>query len=113
VVIPALLFPKSNLGGTMRELGEMTESGTEVVTGAKCVKLQGIVKTVYQTGREANKRRVTLWIDAETMLVRQVREEDLGGAAVNVSRTTITYTPHANPQLDDTHFRFTAPTGQR
>lgn len=113
VLISALLFPKSNLGGTMRELGEMTDAGMEAVSGAKCYKLQGLAKSVYQTGHEVAKRRVTLWIDAETMLVRQVREEDLGGAAVNVSRQTVTLTPHANPTLDDDHFKFTAPTPQR
>jgi outer membrane lipoprotein-sorting protein len=106
-----LLFPQAGLQGTLTEVATTTDEGFEIINGRRCHKLSGIAKSVYsQTGRETNVRRITVWIDAETMLVRKVFEDTpSGGPAGNVMRYTTTFEPQANPTLDDLKFRFVPP----
>lgn len=113
--IAPLLFPQADLQGTVTEFETSTEAGLEVVDGRRCHTLVGIAKSVYaQTGREVNVRGITIWIDAETMLIRKVFEDTpKGGVAGNLLRYTTTFEPQANPTLDELKFRFVVPSGLR
>lgn len=113
--IAPLLFPRADLAGTLTEAAELVDAGFEIVGGRRCHKLTGVAKSVYaKTGHETNVRRITIWIDAETMLVRKVFEDTpKGGIAGNVLRYTTTFEPVANPHLDDSKFRFVVPLSQR
>ncbi len=111
--ISPLLFPGSGLVGTLTEFGDPADAGREKVDGHDCYVLTGVAKSVYRvTGHETNFRRTTLWIDTQTLLVRRVREEPKGTSPGTVNRTTTTFSPHANPPLDDSRFRFTPPESQ-
>lgn len=111
VMLAPLLFPQAGLSGTLTEFGDATAAGEETVNGRRCHKLTGVATSVYQaSGRAVNVRRTTIWIDAETLLVRKVFEDTPDGtAASQVSRTTTTFEPRANPMLSDDAFRFAAP----
>lgn len=55
-------------------------------------------------------RPTTVWIDAETHLVRKVIEDTpTDQSAGAITRVTTTFEPQANPDLGDTHFRFEVP----
>jgi hypothetical protein len=110
-----LLFSQAGLQGTLTEVATTTDEGFEIVNGRRCHKLSGIAKSVYsQTGRETNIRRTTVWIDADTMLVRKVFEDTPSGGPVgHVLRYTTTFEPLANPPLDDLKFRFAVPSSQK
>jgi outer membrane lipoprotein-sorting protein len=108
IAITPWLFPKSGLTGTLTELADVTDAGTETIAGRPCRKLVGTAKSVYgATGHVTNVRRVTLWIDTETLLVRRLLEDASEGRIV--SRRTYTFEPKANPKLDDAQFRFAPP----
>ncbi len=113
--IAPLLFPKAGLVGTLTEFGDASDAGTEKVDGHPCYKLTGVAKSVYRaTGHETNFRRTTLWIDSETLLVRKVVEDSPRGTpAGSVNRLTTTFSPHANPMLNDGQFQFTPPVAQQ
>jgi hypothetical protein len=114
-IVASILFPQAAMPSPITELGETTDEGIEQMNGRKCHKVVGIAKSVYgATGHETNIRRVTLWIDAETMLIRRVFEDTPRGVMRgSIARRTVTFEPHANPVLDDRVFRFVAPTSQR
>lgn len=84
----------------------------ETIDGHPCHKIVGIAKQVYQTGYESNKRRTTVWVDAQTLLIRKIFEE-WKATPGSVSRRFTTLSPHANPTLDDATFTFTAPETQQ
>jgi len=101
-------FPEDKLFGTLTELGDTTPAGKEVLNGHECFKVKGTARSVYQgTGHVVNIRPVTVWIDAQTLLVRKVFEDTAqGGAPGWIQRTTTTFEPQANPTLTDTPFQF-------
>ena len=102
------LFSQAGLSGTLTELGEASEAGTEVIAGRSCHKIVGVARSVYgATGRTTNVRRTTVWIDAETLLVRRIVEDASEGRIVN--RKTTSFEPVANPALEDAVFRFAPP----
>ncbi len=115
VQIAPLLFSQAGLVGTLTEFGEASVAGTETVGGRPCHKLIGIARSVYPaTGHVTNVRRTTVWIDVEALLVRKVFEDTPRGTpAGSVSRITTIFEPQTNPTLDDSKFRFTAPSSQR
>ena len=109
VKVPTLLFSKVNLGGDFNNVADVSLDGTEDVGGRRCDRLVGRASDRYAaTDKEVNIRKMTIWIDAESSLVRQVRE-DWKGTPGNVIRITTTYQPQANPVLDDAKFTFTPP----
>lgn len=112
--VASFLWPDARLVSALTEFGDATEVGTEAVDGRPCHKLVGIAKSTYgQTGREVNVRRATVWIDVETLLVRKVFEDTpRGSPRSSVSRTTTTFRPHANPNLDGSVFQFAPPMTQ-
>ncbi|HYL92625.1 MAG TPA: hypothetical protein VEW69_05655 [Alphaproteobacteria bacterium] len=103
---------EDKLVGTLTELGPTTLAGKEMLDKRQCYKLTGTAKSVYgATGHQVNIRPVTVWIDAETLLVRKVVEEAAQGSAPGwVQRTTTTFEPQANPNLADTQFQFSPPS---
>jgi outer membrane lipoprotein-sorting protein len=107
------LFPQADLTGPLTEFGGASLAGTEAINGHGCYKLAGIGKSVYRaSGRVVNVRRMTVWIDAQTLLVRRVFEDTAEGTAGGIlSRVTATFDPQANPTLDDARFVFTPPKG--
>ena len=55
-------------------------------------------------------RPITIWIDAETYLIRKVLEDTpKDSPRGSLSRRTFTFEPKANPQIEAKHFDFTVP----
>jgi outer membrane lipoprotein-sorting protein len=105
--IPTLLYGKSPLAAAMLNVANPVLQGSEEIAGRRCHKITGQASDVYTaTGREVNVRAVTVWIDAESYLVRKVLEEwkPLPGQR---NRLITTFDPQANPALDEARFRFT------
>jgi outer membrane lipoprotein-sorting protein len=109
VKIPTLLYSKANLGGDFTNFANAKLEGNEDVGGHRCYRLTGKASDSYAaSGKEVNIRKMTLWIDAESSLLRRVREEwpPVGGTA---TRTTTTYEPQANPTIEQDKFKFVPP----
>jgi outer membrane lipoprotein-sorting protein len=107
--IPTLLYSKAQMGGDFNNLADVELDGTEVIGNHRCYRLVGRTSDTYgATGKEVNIRKMTLWIDIDTMLIRQVREEAKAVAGQR-NRTITTYQPQANPKLDDSRFKFNPP----
>jgi outer membrane lipoprotein-sorting protein len=110
VKVAALLYSKVDLGGDFNNFADVTLDGTENIGGHDCYRLVGRASDRYAaTGKEVNIRKMTLWIDSSSSLLRQVREE-WKAAGGGVNRITTTYQPQANPTIDDAKFRFAPPT---
>jgi outer membrane lipoprotein-sorting protein len=110
MVLSPWLFPQGDLTGALTEFGEATLAGTEPINGHSCYKLAGVGKSVYrQSGHVANVRKMTVWIDAQTLLVRRVFEDTADGTGGGANRFTTTFEPQANPAIDDARFAFTPP----
>jgi outer membrane lipoprotein-sorting protein len=112
--IPSLLFASAGLVSTLSELADMTAAATEVINGRTAHKLTGIARSMYGTGYVTNVRQTTVWIDAETLLVRKIFEDTPKGAlAGSRRRITTTFEPQANPTLEDSRFKFVVPSPQK
>jgi hypothetical protein len=110
VLIPSMLFAKADLPGSIRQIREATHAGFESINGHRCHKIVGTAAQFYPSGQMTNVRQVTVWLDAESLLVRKVFEDTPKGYPTNAFlRLTITLEPQANPQLDDASFRFAVP----
>src|SRR5579885_2908272 len=104
--VPTLLYAKAKLGGDFSNFANAKLEGNEEIKGHSCYRIAGKASDSYSaTGREVNVRRMTLWIDAELLLLRQVQEEwpPVGGTS---TRVTTTYEPQANPTIDLAKFNF-------
>jgi outer membrane lipoprotein-sorting protein len=110
MLIPSLLYAKTDVPGTVRQIKSARVEGTEPVDGHPCHKLVGIAAQQLGNGRQVNERPVTVWIDAESKLVRRVFEDTPAGyPASTYLRLTTTLQPKANPSIDEDRFRFTPP----
>lgn len=113
-LILSMLYTKARLLSTMQEIEEIHLDGEEEVGGRKCHRLVGVAASQYATGRRINARPVTLWLDAETLLIRKLFEGTPQGSPLDsYRRLTITLDPQANPKLDDSKFQFTVPSFQK
>ncbi|MCC6869044.1 MAG: hypothetical protein IT522_09490 [Burkholderiales bacterium] len=102
------LFPKAGLVGILTELSDVTEAGSDTIAGHPCRKIVGTAQSVYgATGHVTNVRRVAVWIDVATLLVRRIAEDASEGQIV--SRRTYTFDPQANPTIDEAQLRFVVP----
>lgn len=109
VKIPTLLYGKSQLAAMMLAMGDPTLEGKEKVGGHDCYRVTGRASDTYAaTGKEVNVHKVTVWIDADSYLVRQMREE-WKGMPGQVIRTTTSYDPQPNANIEETRLRFKAP----
>src|SRR5262249_40925853 len=107
--IPALLYGRARLLSDFANFTGLTDDGTEDVGGRRCHRVLGTTRDVSAaTEKEVNVRKMTVWIDAESLLIRKIIEQwkALPG---QISRMTTTYEPQANPALDENRFRFVAP----
>jgi len=112
LVIASLLFPNAGLISVLAEFDDIKVDGTESVDGRPCHRLTGIAQDTYAaSGKAVNLRKVTVYVDEQTLLVRRVVEEwpALPG---QVSRQTITLRSYANPSIDDARFKFIPPVAQ-
>ena len=107
VLIPSLLYPKAQLPGTILQLEQATLTGTDAIAGRRCHRIDGEAAEYYPSGRRTNVRKVTIWIDAESRLIRRVREDRVTGGGSHV--VTVTLDPQANPAIDDAQFSFAVP----
>ena len=114
ILVPSLIYAKANLVATIQELGDVTSAGFEDLRGRRCYKLVGIARSVYPSGQVTNVRPATVWIDAETFLIRQVfTDTPKSYPRGQISRLTIAYEPRLNPRLHDSLFTFTVPSAQQ
>jgi hypothetical protein len=110
--IPTLLYARAQLLSDFANYTDTVVDGTEDVGGRRCYRVLGTARDVYAaTSKEVNVRKMTTWIDAESLLIRKVVEQwkTLPG---QISRMTTTFEPEANPALDESRFRFAPPTSQ-
>jgi outer membrane lipoprotein-sorting protein len=103
-----LLFAQAGLHGPIVDLKVLTSDQIEQVNGHRCHKLVGEVGLAYGTGTVTNIRPTTIWIDAESLLIRKVLEDTPKGTG-GIDRSTTTFEPQADVQIDDAHFKFTPP----
>lgn len=110
ILIPSLLYSQAGLGGTIREIYDATLAGSENVNGRACHKVVGMTGIDLPSGKRANDRPVTVWIDAESKLIRRVFEDTPKGyPSSSYLRLTINLEPQVNPALEDSRFQFTPP----
>ena len=108
--IPTLLYGKSQLAALLLAFAYPALDGTDLLSSHKCYRIVGRASDTYSaTGREVNVRQITVWIDAESYLVRQVREQWKPAVAGQINRITTVYDPKANPPIDEAGARFTPP----
>jgi len=109
--IAPLLFAQAGLHGSIVDLQVSRAGEVEEIGGHRCYQLVGQVGLAYSTGTVTGVRPTTVWIDAETLLVRKVLEDTPSGAGSGaVDRITTIFEPQANPKIDDTRFSFSAPS---
>ena len=107
--IPTLLYAKAPLLSDFANFTDLVLDGTEDVAGRRCYRVLGTTRDVYAaTQKEVNVRKMTVWIDADSLLIRKVAEQ-WKGLPGQISRVTTTYEPQANPTLDSKMFRFAPP----
>jgi outer membrane lipoprotein-sorting protein len=107
--IPTLLYGKSQLAAAMLAIADPVLDGTDQLARHRCYRIAGRASDTYRaTGKEVNIHRITVWIDADSYLVRQVREEWKASPG-NINRKTTIYQPQANPTLDESRFKFVPP----
>jgi outer membrane lipoprotein-sorting protein len=106
--ISPLLFAQAGLHGPLTDLKVLRSDQTENVNGHRCYKVVGEVGLSYGTGAVTNLRPTTVWIDAESLLVRKILEDTPKNAS-GTDRTTTEFEPKADPQIEDSHFKFTPP----
>lgn len=107
-----LLFPGAGLQGPLSVLSDVVSDGEENIGGHRCLRLKGTQRQSYQTGHQSPPRRTTIWIDANTNLVRRIMEDTPSGSLPNtVNRNTVTFDPAMDPALTDQQFVFKVPGG--
>lgn len=106
--ISPLLFAEGGLHGPLTDFKALKADEFEDVNKHRCHKLVGEVGLAYGTGAVTGVTPTTIWIDAESLLVRKVFE-DTPKNTPGVSRTTTTFEPVADPKIDDAKFKFTPP----
>jgi outer membrane lipoprotein-sorting protein len=106
--IPTLLYSKANLPGAFQNFVPGRNAGLESCGEQKCYRLEGTTSDLYGTGAEVNVRKLTVWIETGSYLVRKVTEE-APSAPGALNRTTTIFVPQADPKLADDAFQFTPP----
>jgi len=108
--ITALLYAKAAMQGAFTNFTDAAKDGTEDIGGHKCYRLVGLAYDVYgATGNKVNVRKMTVWIDADSLLIRKVVEVPNDVPPGNINRVTTTFEPQANPTIDESRFKFTPP----
>jgi outer membrane lipoprotein-sorting protein len=105
--IPPLLFSGAGLHGAITDFKLIRSDPIETINGHRCYKLVGEVALAYGTGAVTESRPTTIWIDADSQLVRKVLEDTSKNGAID--RVTTTFEPEADPKIDDAKFKFVSP----
>jgi len=110
VIVPSLFYTKAGLASVIQATEEATAAGTETIDGRPCLKVMGIERWRYPSGQVTGVRPVTIWIDAETYLIRKILQDTPKSMPRGaISRRTTTFRPYANPSLEPSSFRYTVP----
>jgi hypothetical protein len=110
VVVPSLIYTKAGMASVIQATEEATAAGTETIDGRPCLKVMGIERWRYPSGQVTGVRPVTMWIDAETYLIRKIFQDTPKNMARGaIEHRTTTFRPYANPSLDPGRFRYTVP----
>jgi hypothetical protein len=108
---PSLLYPQAKMRSTFSEIEEASDAGFENVGKYRCHKITGIAAQYYPSGARTGVRPVTVWIDADTLLLRKVFEDTPKGYGLGAyRRVTVTIDPQPNIALDDAKFQFKVPS---
>lgn len=106
LMIPALLFQAAQLEGPLVGLEGVKLAGSEQVGGRATYKLTATVKLNHWGGQS---RPTTVWVDAETFMVRKVVEDTPTGMGGATSRMTTTIDPKPNAATTAADFTFKPP----
>jgi len=98
--IPALLMPQMLWGSGMRHLERPVLVGEERIGTSDCYRLE-------VTRGDRSRRRMTLWLEKETYLVRKVY--DSMQLPSGTTHMTATYSPRANIEILPQEFHFVPP----
>jgi outer membrane lipoprotein-sorting protein len=102
------VFSSALLYGPTSRLIELKDAGEEAIAGHACSRY---VAAGRQTGVVTNEERpITIWVDKETTLVRQVQMDAPAGSQADLVDTILyEIEPEADPDLPDERFTFTPP----
>lgn len=110
VLVPSLIYIKANMASVVQATEDAVAAGTEMIAGRSCLKVMGIERWRYPSGRVTGVRPITIWIDAETYLIRRILEDTpKDSPRGSLSRRIITFDPRANPPIEPARFGFTVP----
>ena len=110
ILIPSLVYTKANLATPIQAMEEPTAAGYETIGNRRCYKVMGVERWRYPNGRITGVRPITIWIDAETLLIRKILQDTPKGSAVGrINTRTIVLDAQANPKLDLSVFAFKVP----
>lgn len=102
------VFSGALLYGPTSRLIDLQEAGEEEIAGHACSKYAAAGRQTGVVTSEA--RPVTIWVDKEATLVRQVRTDaEAGSQADFVDTLLYEIEPAADPDLPDERFTFTPP----
>lgn len=106
--VPTLLYANASLGSDFANF-TASDVGIEVISGRRCHRIAGRTSDTYgASAREVNARQMTMWVDAESFLIRRVVEE-WPAPPRQRHRTITSYEPQVNPTLDAARLAFTPP----
>lgn len=105
LTIPPLLFPGAGLQGPFETMREAKFIAIEQIGGKPMYKVKADIP-VNHWGDST--RATTIWVDAETFLIRQVFQDNPTGEAGKTLTTTI-LVPTANAAIPASEFAFKAP----
>jgi hypothetical protein len=110
VLVPSLIYIKANMASVVQATEEAVAAGTEMIGGHRCLKVMGIERWRYPSGQVTGVRPITIWIDAETYLIRKVLEDTpKDSPRGSISRRIVTFEPSPNPVIEGSRFNFTVP----
>lgn len=103
------LFPKALYGPAYRLLAP-SDDGSEAIDGHSCHRIKAAARiTGVQT---QDHRPTTVWVDDALGLIRKVQlDPEADSPAKLIDDLTYVIDPQANPDLPDSRFTFTPPTG--
>ena len=104
--VPPLLFSTAGLHGPLSDFANPQYAGIEKIGERNCHKLTGQVGLAYGTGTVTTVSPTTIWIDAESLLIRRVVEDPPKNSGKIGTRTTTTFDPRENPELKPSDFHF-------
>ena len=110
MLIPSLIYHNANLASVIQATEEPVVAGTETIGGRRCLKVMGIERWRYPSGQVTGVRPITLWIDAETYLIRKIVEDTPKSSPRGViGRRIITFEPRADMPIEASRFAFAVP----